>query len=135
MCIYVCIYIYIYLRGKPPIWKKTLIGLIKAGILVYFNNFACLWGCICRIFSKKCMPGTCFLRFGCLCVAQGCMQQGKNKGAECAVRASIWTSIGCGFWSFSLPGVFSKAVSSQCAATKVLSVFVQVFFSFLGQPT
>ena len=58
------------------------------------------------------------------------VQQGKNRGAECAARASIWTSIGCGFWSFSLPGVFSKAVSSQCAATKVLSVIVQVFFRF-----
>ena len=56
------------------------------------------------------------------------VQQGKNEGAECAARASIWTSIGDGFWPFSLPGVFSRAVSSQCATRKGLSVFVQVFF-------
>ena len=63
------------------------------------------------------------------------VHQGKNRGADAAARSSIWTSIGVVFWSFSLPGAFSKAASPKCAATKVLSVFVQVFFPFLGQPT
>ena len=52
------------------------------------------------------------------------VHQGKNKGADVVARSSIWTSIGFGFWSFSLPGVFSRVVFSQCATRKVLSVFV-----------
>ena len=63
------------------------------------------------------------------------VQQGKNEGAECAARASIWSRIGMGFRSFSTQSVFSKAVSSQCADTIVLRVILQVFFRFLGQPT
>ena len=53
--------------------------------------------------------------------------------AKCAARSSMWTSIEVDFWLFSVPTVISNRVFSQCATRKVLSVFTDVFFSFLRQ--
>ena len=72
--LHICSLFLAYLRGMPPIGKKAQIGLIKAGIWMYFNNFACLWGSICCIFLQIGMPGSCFLRSWCPCVAQGCIK-------------------------------------------------------------
>ena len=59
----------------------------------------------------------------------------ENDGAVSVARSSIWNSIGIVFLWFSLPGVISGRVFSQCAAREVLSVFLHVFFRFRVQLT